>query len=163
MATRNLESDAVTAFIAATPERVYDLISDITRMGEWSPECYRCEWIDGATGPAVGARFKASNRRRLLRWSNTPTVIVADRPHEFAFSRRTRGSGEYVWRYRLTARGDGTEVTESYEAARPESWLVSNFVRLFTPGTEAAHLRAGMEQTLARVAEDLGRSANGGP
>ena len=38
--------------VAAPPELVYDLISDVTRMGEWSPECYRCEWLDGATAAA---------------------------------------------------------------------------------------------------------------
>ena len=151
MSARTLESDSVTVRIPADPERVYDLISDVTRMGEWSPECYRCDWIDGAHAPSAGARFKARNRRGLLRWSNTPTVIVADRPNEFAFSRHSLGAGEYVWRYRLRTHGDGTEVTESYEATRRESWIVSNFVRLFTPGTEAAHLRAGMERTLERI------------
>ena len=44
-------NDEVTIDVSAPPERVYGLISDITRMGEWSPECRRCEWIDGATGP----------------------------------------------------------------------------------------------------------------
>ncbi|MEY2474577.1 MAG: hypothetical protein QOK28_3906 [Actinomycetota bacterium] len=155
MAPRTLRTDAVTVHMNASCERVYDLISDVTRMGEWSPECHRCEWIDGASGPAVAARFNAYNRRGLLRWSNTPTVIVADRPNEFAFARSTRGSGEYVWRYRLVPSGSGTEVTESYEATKPESLLVSNFVRLFTPGTEASHLRAGMEQTLARISSTI--------
>ena len=55
-------NDEVTIDVSAPPERVYGLISDITRMGEWSPECRRCEWIDGATGPAVGARFRGHNR-----------------------------------------------------------------------------------------------------
>jgi hypothetical protein len=40
--------------IAAPPEVVYDLLADITRMGEWSPECYRCVWLDGATAAQVG-------------------------------------------------------------------------------------------------------------
>ena len=43
--------------IAAPPEAVWDLISDVTRMGDWSPECYRCTWLDGGTGPRAGARF----------------------------------------------------------------------------------------------------------
>lgn len=48
--------------IDASPQRVYELVSDITRMGEWSPECYRCEWLDGATTATVGARFRGHNR-----------------------------------------------------------------------------------------------------
>ncbi|MGB8503197.1 SRPBCC family protein, partial [Mycobacterium sp.] len=48
--------------IDAPPLAVYRLVSDITRMGQWSPECYRCEWLDGATGATVDARFRGHNR-----------------------------------------------------------------------------------------------------
>lgn len=149
---RTRPSDAVTVRIAARPEHVYDLVADVTRMGEWSPECYRCEWLDGATTAAVGARFKARNKRRLLRWSNTPTVVVADRGREFAFSRTVFGGGEYVWRYRLDEAPDGrTDITESYDAVQPEARLMSWFAHLFTPGNEADYLRDAMTTTLQRV------------
>ncbi|MGH9050843.1 MAG: SRPBCC family protein [Acidimicrobiia bacterium] len=49
----------VSLHVDAPPEKLYELVSDVTRMGEWSPECRRCEWIDGATGPAVGARCRS--------------------------------------------------------------------------------------------------------
>src|SRR5207248_525213 len=128
VARRTLTFDSVTVHVSAPPDRVYELVADVTRMGEWSPECYRCEWRGGATGPVVGARFKARNKRRLVRWSNSPTVVVADKGREFAFSRTTFGGGEYLWRYRLTPSPDGgTEVTESYKAVRPESRLMSAF------------------------------------
>jgi uncharacterized protein YndB with AHSA1/START domain len=132
-----LDGDAVTVGISASADRVYDLVSDVTRMGEWSPECYRCEWTAGATGPSVGARFK---------------VVVADRGREFAFSRTAPGAGEYVWSYTMAARPDGgTDLTESYRALRPESRLVSTFVKLFTPGDEPTHLRTSMTETLERI------------
>jgi uncharacterized protein YndB with AHSA1/START domain len=154
MTRQTLRFDSVTIHIAAPPARVYELVADITRMGEWSPECYRCEWVGGATGPRVGARFKARNRRRLLRWSNKPTVVVADEGREFAFSRRMPGAGEYLWRYRLTPSPEGgTDVTESYEAVRPERRPNSAFANLFTPGDEPTHLRAGMAETLRRIKE----------
>ncbi len=41
--------------IDASPEQVYAAISDVTRMGEWSEECYACEWHEGFDGPVVGA------------------------------------------------------------------------------------------------------------
>lgn len=152
MRTRTVSRDSAAIRIAAPAERVYDLVSDITRMGEWSPECVHCEWIGGATGPEVGARFKARNRRGLLRWSNTPTVVAADRGREFAFSRVALGAGEYIWRYSMVPISDGTtEVTESYEAVRPESRLVSSFVSLFTPGDEKSHLKISMSATLERI------------
>ncbi len=61
MTERN-SGDFVVADLAAPADHVYALISDITRMSEWSPECIHCEWTDEATGPAVGARFKARNK-----------------------------------------------------------------------------------------------------
>jgi hypothetical protein len=150
-----MDTDSVTVHISAPPDRVYRLISDVTRMGERSPECYRCEWTGGATGPSVGARFKAHNKRGLLRWSNSPTVVTAEEGREFAFSRTGFGAGEYVWRYRLAQAPDGgTDVTESYEAVRPESRIIAVLVSLFTPGDEASHLHNGMTETLQRIKQD---------
>jgi hypothetical protein len=57
--------------IDAPPEAIYDLVADVTWMGEWSPECIGCEWVDGATGPAVGARFRGRHRSGLARWSTS--------------------------------------------------------------------------------------------
>jgi hypothetical protein len=108
----------------------------------------------------VGARFKAHNKRALLRWSNSPTVVAAEDGHEFAFSRAGFGAGEYVWRYRLAQAADGgTDVTESYEAVRPENRAMAAFVSLFTRGDEASHLRAGMAQTLERIKQDAERES----
>ncbi len=120
--------DSVSVDITAPPERVYELVSDINRMGEWSPECVRCEWTKGATGPAVGARFKAKNKgARGPAWFNTPVVTVADPGREFAFNRSGPGIGSYTWRYVLEPTPEGTRVTESFVADRPlsnaMSWL----------------------------------------
>jgi uncharacterized protein YndB with AHSA1/START domain len=54
---------AVTLHIDAPPDTVWGLISDITKMGEYSPEVMEAEWIDGATGPAVGARYRGHVKR----------------------------------------------------------------------------------------------------
>jgi len=53
-----------TTAVRASAEMVYDRISDVTRMGEWSPENQGGEWLDGATGAAVGARFRSRNKRK---------------------------------------------------------------------------------------------------
>ena len=84
--------------IDAPPEFAYDLVSDVTRMGEWSPETYRCKWLRGASGPAIGARFEGYNRRGRARWSNTLEVLVADRGQEFAFRRDVLHCGVCDWR-----------------------------------------------------------------
>ena len=64
------QSGQATIEIAASPESVYDLIADITRMGEWSPECYRCEWAGELHEPVVGARFQGHNRMGLIKWDD---------------------------------------------------------------------------------------------
>src|SRR5438552_2915615 len=64
----------VSVTIGAPPEVVWRMIADVRRMGEWSPETYRCEWIAPATAPVVGARFRGYNRRGLLRWPTASYV-----------------------------------------------------------------------------------------
>ena len=132
-----------TVRVEATPEAVYDLVSDITRMGEWSPETTSAEWVDGATGPAVGAKFRGRNKVGPIRWSTTPTVIVTDPGKEFAF--RTK---ETIWRYRMEAAGDaGTDLTESFEV---ESY--GRLMNLVAPmKRRRPALQKGMEATLQRI------------
>src|SRR4051812_40486319 len=96
--------------IGAPPEAVWDLVADVTRIGEWSPEAVRAEWIDGATGPVVGARFKGHNKRKG-KWSTTCTVTECDRGRAFAFE-AGRDTG---WRYEFVSTGTGCLVTESFE------------------------------------------------
>ena len=84
---QNLTTDTVERHIEASPELLYDIVSDVTRTPELSPEVVKCTWVKGATGPAVGARFKAINSAgRGPNWSNWPVVITADRGREFAFN-----------------------------------------------------------------------------
>ena len=63
--------------INASPLTVYHLVSDITRMGEWSAECYQCEWLDGATTAVPGARFRGHNRLGKIRWHTDATPAIA--------------------------------------------------------------------------------------
>ena len=147
------DHDEVSIDIEAAPEQVYELVSDITRMGEWSPECRRCQWKGGATGPAVGARFRARNKgRRGPSWVNSPEVTVADPGREFAFNRSGPGIGSYTWRYVLEPTATGTRLTESYDVERhlagPMNWMTRKWVG---SDDRDADLRKGMEVTLQRI------------
>src|SRR4051812_42214236 len=71
--------------IAAPPETVYELVTDITRMGEWSPECIGCDWMDGHDGPVVGAQFHGHNRNGSNEWTTPNTIVVADAGREFTW------------------------------------------------------------------------------
>ena len=145
--------DSVTVEMAAPPEQVYDLVSDVTRMGEWSPECVRCAWTKGATGPVVGARFKATNKgKRGPAWSNTPVVKVADPGREFAFNRSGPGIGSYTWRYVFEPTPTGTRVTESFDAERPLGKAMNWLTMKWTGSPDRDEdLRNGMATTLARI------------
>jgi hypothetical protein len=93
MTTRNgrwwLTQDSAQIVVSATASQVYDLVADLPRMGEWSPECAAVEWEDAHAGPVVGARFVGHSRtgpRKLIRWSRRGRVLVVDPGHEFAFA-----------------------------------------------------------------------------
>jgi hypothetical protein len=152
---QELTTDTVERHVESPPEVLYDLVSDVTRTPEITTDIVRCEWLDGATGPAVGARFKAVNRQgRGPDWSNEPVVVTADPGREFAFARTERIAGTVEWRYRFVPEGSGTRVVESYEVTRPVSilgWFVIGTI--YGMKDRRSELRASMERTLERLAE----------
>ncbi len=106
----------VTKRIRASADEIWVLLAHLERMGEWSPECYRVTWIDGATSPAKpGARFKGRNRWGPVRWSMTCEVKSAEPGREICWTTIQRGRDLVSWRYELVPDGDETIVTESFE------------------------------------------------
>jgi hypothetical protein len=164
---QTLDHDSVSVHVAAPAEAVYQLVADVTRMPEFSPEILRCRWLDGANGPAVGARFAARNKvPRRPPWTNKPVVTVVDPGRAFAFARTEKFAGTVEWSYRFDPDASGTTVVESYEVTRPLSrigWFIIG--TLFGRSDRRSDLRSGMESTLERlraVAESsLAQSATG--
>jgi uncharacterized protein YndB with AHSA1/START domain len=106
----------VRVHIDAPPEDVWALVADLERMGEWSPECQRVQWLAGARSPATpGARFKGWNRYGLMRWSMTCEVKSAAPGRELSWSTVQRGRELVRWRYQFEPADGGTDVTESFE------------------------------------------------
>jgi hypothetical protein len=159
-----LAHDEVSTEIEAAPEDVYALVADITRMGEWSPECVKCAWKGDATGPAVGARFRATNKgKRGPSWFNSPKVTVADPGREFAFNRSGPAIGSYTWRYVLEPTATGTRLTESYDAERPLAPPMDWLTRKWTGSANRDDdLRDGMQTTVARIKAAAEAEAEGG-
>lgn len=152
--TRNSVTEPLAASIeiGAAPDAVYRLVTDIPRMGQRSPECRRCEWVSGDHA-VPGARFKGSNRQRLLRWSTICEIEVAD-GQEFMFAvikgaagRRTR------WRYRIEPAGGGAHVTETCEPVsfKRTSALSAVLNLLRGGGDRVAQVQQGMHTTLATL------------
>lgn len=141
---------SVTRFVGASPDAVYDRISDVTRMGEVSPETVSATWLDGAEVASPGARFRGRNQLGRLRWSTTPTVTVADRGREFAFTVPGR-SGPH-WSFRMEPADGGTIVTESMHQSVASPVMIRVLQRCAGVRDRGVHLRAGMVTTLDRLA-----------
>ena len=135
--------------IDADPAKVYSLISDIERMGEWSPETRACEWIDGATGPEVGARFKGSNKKGWMRWSTKPKVVAADPGKEFTFVTYDLTNRREItrWSYMISSAAGGADVTETWE----EVGRVRLVGGLMMNDKREAELNEGCAKTLERI------------
>jgi uncharacterized protein YndB with AHSA1/START domain len=132
--------------ISAPPEAVWDLITDVTRMGEWSPECYRCAWLDGGTGPREQARFKGWNRQGPVRWTTTSTVVESKRGEVFSFTAKDSAA---TWTYRLTPTGSGgTHLVETRTDG--EKPLIAKIFHKVMPN-RPQRLTDGMTQTLHRL------------
>jgi uncharacterized protein YndB with AHSA1/START domain len=142
--------DEVSLHIEAPAERIYDIVTDIAQMGRLSPECTGGRWLDGATGPAVGARFKGSNKRGVARWSTTNEVVEAEPGRAFSFETQQSAAR---WTYRLEPQGTGTLVTETRELYKKRPMVATIFTKIFLGGDDGhdEELRDGMRQTLERV------------
>ncbi len=106
----------VDLHMRAAPDEVWALVSDVSRIGEFSPETFEAVWTHGATGPAVGARFKGHVKRNGVGptyWSPC-TVTRCEENEVFEFAVGLDGNALTTWGYRLEAEGDGTRVTEYF-------------------------------------------------
>ena len=142
--------DQVSLHIEAPPERIYDIVTDIAQMGRLSPECTGGRWLGDATGPAVGARFKGSNKRGIARWSTTNEVVAAEPGRRFSFETQQSAAR---WTYELEPDGSGTLVTERRELYKKRPTVAVIFTKLLLGGEDAhaEELRDGMRQTLERL------------
>jgi hypothetical protein len=143
--------------IAATPGRVYELVSDVTRMGEWSPECIRCEWIDGHDSPVVGAQFHGTNNNRGFEWTTPNTIVVADPGREFAWVVGTPEFEVCRWRFVFEGSEGATTVTESFKLGDVEVGFAEQVANADEAEREAmiearrAQLIDGMRHTLEKL------------
>ena len=107
-----------TVVIDAPADALYDMVADVTRMGEWSPACTGANWDDGA-GPTTGSWFTGHN---ILDggelYDSRCEITDAERPSTIAWMQGGRERGVTEWRYTFTPTDIGTEVTESWTVLR---------------------------------------------
>ena len=154
--TRPIE---VSKTVAARPERVYALVANVARMGDWSPETRRVKWRRGETEPRPGARFRGSNRHGIWRWRTTSTIQTADPGRELTWRTSLLGMRVATWRYVFEPVGAGaTRVTESTHDQRGA--LLRACSPVFTGVIDRAGRNAKtMQLTLERIRTAAERAA----
>lgn len=151
---------SVSRPIAAPPDQVWALISDLPRMGDWSPENNGGSWARGATGPRLGARFKGRNGGGRRRWSTDVVVTACEPGRSFAFDVTALGLGVARWGYTIEPADDGCVVTETWTDRR--GWLVKTAGGALSGVHDRATFnRAAMETTLERLAATAEAAAAG--
>ena len=144
-----LERGSASVTIAAPPADVFALVTNLERMGEWSPESGAVRWLDGASEAAVGARFAGDNEVALgpiplKRWTTESEVTVHDPPVTFEFV----AAGYTTWRFDLEPVDGGTRLTESFSYP-PYTGLERATYGLF--GARISLITRGVERTLAAI------------
>ncbi|HRE01270.1 MAG TPA: SRPBCC family protein [Ilumatobacteraceae bacterium] len=145
---------AITRDIAASPEAVYAAITDIARMGEWSTECYSCEWHDGFDTAVVGAVFDGHNRHGTAEWTSQATIVEADPGRSFVFHCSMFDFHFATWGYQIEPTDGGCRVTEWTDDLRPESVLEMS-KQMSGVDDRASHNATTMSTTLDRLAAAL--------
>ena len=138
--------------IDCSVSEVFAAITDVTRMGEWSPENTGARWVD-AVGPALGAKFEGDNEAKLgpltlKKWTTTSEVTAFEEPAVFEFV----AEGYTKWRYEFSEGASGTTVTEtvSYPAYSGIQKVLFNVL-----GSRQKQIVRGMEKTLAQLKASL--------
>jgi hypothetical protein len=141
---------SVTVAMSADPMTIWGVLSDVTRIGEFSPETFEAQWLDGAAGPALGAGFRGHVKRNgigPIYWT-TCKVIECEPGKSFGFAVVQNDKPINTWTYRITAREGGADVTESFELAPvlplKAYWAIAGRRR-------GKRNERGMQQTLERV------------
>lgn len=141
--SRVQRTGTVQADVGATCAQVWQVLTDVPRIGEWSHECRTAQWLDGADRAALGARFRGTNKARFARWSRPCTVSALDAERRFTY--RTNGGimrDATEWTFTLEPTGSGCRITQSYEIIslpRASEWAISKVLPEHVDRSQALH------------------------
>ena len=140
----------VTQEIRAPAQQVWAMVSDLTRMGEWSPENEGAQWLRGVPGAQPGARFRGANRNGKKKWSTLGTIVDAVPGRLFTFRITAAGLKVAEWRYEFETTANGCLVSETWVDKRGR---IAKALGKPVSGVadRAEHNRVGMEKTLERL------------
>jgi hypothetical protein len=151
----------VEQIVDAPSDAVWSVAGDPIRTGEWSHECRRLEWVDGATTAVPGARFRGRNRLRGFAWTRLSEVVEVEPGRSITWrtvpSRRYRDST--VWRIEVEPVERGrTRVVQSYEIVQLGPVMDRVLAMTAKPHRDR---RAALADDLRRLGEVASRSVVG--
>lgn len=154
-----LTSDSVSLEMEADAHKLYEMVSDLPRIGEWSPECATVEWEGEVVEPVVGTEFVGHNAvgpGRRIKYQRHGTVLTAEPGRAFSFITDEGGRPSTAWHYTFEPVANGrTRVTEGYEVR----WIPTWARILDVPTNRHKQLVRGMQTTL----QNLKATAEGTP
>ncbi|MFJ9427910.1 SRPBCC family protein [Streptomyces sp. NPDC101249] len=139
------------AWVDASPARVYELVSDVSSIGRWSPDADDVAF-DPEAGPRVGAWFSGRNRRDGREWTSRSEIVRADPGTAFGFVVGGARDGIVHWEWTLTPQGGGTVVGQSWRLLRLDPVLGTTRAEL---DALRRHMAASAETTLVALAQWL--------
>lgn len=156
MSTDHIDMASQTVFMKASPEALYDMIADVTRMGAWSPACVGATWDDGAGPKAVEDQwFTGHNVVGERAYDAHCQITAASRPDTIAWMQGGKDQGLTEWRYTFAPVEGGTEVTESWTLLRP---FPADRVEPERVPAIRAGFEANIQETLTRLKADVERT-----
>lgn len=142
----------VAVVVNAPVQHVWDVIADVTRVGEWSHECRTARWLGGAQAAAPGVRFRGRNRAGWARWSRVCEVVTVDPLREFTWRTVPTPlfSDSTEWCLRLEPHPGGTRITQSFTVLKGP-WLLDRICAMLIPAHRDRDARLGAD--LARIGQ----------
>jgi uncharacterized membrane protein len=145
----------VQTWIDAPPHRVWEIVSDVELMPTMSSELRSVEWLDGACGPSVGARFIGRSKHEALgEWSTTSHVIESEPQRVLAWAVEDPANPTAIWRFRLQPKDGGTELSQWMQLGPARSGLSFAIDRM--PDKEQKIVFVRMREFEQNMASTLG-------
>lgn len=141
---------SVTVPMAAQADEIWNIVADVRNTGKFSPEVMEAEWLDGATEPALGARFRGHVKRNEIGpvyWT-VCRVTACDPGKEFGFEVLVGDKPVNNWHYMFTPTEAGTDVTESF---RMTDSILTKIFGMFGGQLRTRRNRRDMRKTLERI------------
>lgn len=137
--------------IAAPPELVYEIVSDVENLPKWAAETTKCKWLGEATGPAVGAKFRGVNKHKGRIWAMSCKVTEAEPGRTFAFDVGLAGVKTAHWRYDIEPADGGCRVTESTRRISPRVPTIAFNRAMLGIKDRDEHNQHNIERTLEQL------------